>query len=114
MIVINDVLHYLNPEQQESTLNNCFEALNPGGKIIVREGNKDMKEKHRGTKLSEFFSVKLMKFNKSNQALSFMSGEVIRKQATAHNFEVEIVDDTRFTSNVIFVFKKKVEVYEQV
>ena len=112
VIIISDVLHYLNPEQQVATLNHCFEALNPGGKLIIREGNKDLAKKHKGTQLTEFFSVKLIKFNKSNQNLSFMSGKAIRNQALAHNFEVEIVDDSRFTSNVIFVLKKKVGVYE--
>ena len=99
---------------EEATLNNCFEALNPGGMVIIREGNKDLEGKHKGTQLTEFFSVKVMKFNKSNQALSFMSGEAIRHQAVSHNFEVEVVDDTRFTSNVIFVLKKKVSAYEAV
>ncbi len=114
VIIISDVLHYLNPVQQEAILNNCFGALNAGGKIIIRDGNKDMVKKHRGTQLTEFFSVKLMKFNKSNQALSFISGEAIHRQAIAHDFEMEMVDDTRFTSNVIFVLKKKAGVYEQV
>ena len=114
VIIINDVLHYLSPEQQAATLNNCFEALNPGGMVIIREGNKDLKAKHKGTQLTEFFSVKVMRFNKSIQALSFMSGEAIRRHAVSHNFDVEVVDDTRFTSNVIFVLKKKVTVYEAV
>ncbi len=114
VIIMSDVLHYLGPEQQVSMLNKCSQALNPGGKIIIREGNKDLKEKHRGTELTEFFSVKLLGFNKSTHPLSFMSGEAIRNHATRHKLDVEIVDDTRYTSNTMFVLKKQVGVYEEV
>jgi 2-polyprenyl-3-methyl-5-hydroxy-6-metoxy-1,4-benzoquinol methylase len=106
-IIIADVLHYLLPEAQELVLKNCFAGLNPGGKLIIREGNADLKEKHRGTRLTELFSVKIMKFNKTSNELHFLSGERLTELANAHNFSVEVVDDTRFTSNVIFVLSKR-------
>jgi 1-acyl-sn-glycerol-3-phosphate acyltransferase len=106
VIIIADVLHYLEPEKQILMLRKAFTALNPGGFVIVREGNKDLAEKHKGTQLSEFFSVKLLRFNKSVNSLNFMSGETIEKEAASHGLEVEILDDTKFTSNVIFVIRK--------
>jgi 2-polyprenyl-3-methyl-5-hydroxy-6-metoxy-1,4-benzoquinol methylase len=106
VIIIADVLHYLTPEAQERVLVNCFHGLNPGGKLIVREGNTDLKDRHRGTKLTEFFSVKLLKFNKSVNALHFMSGESLGRLAKQHGFAVQVVDDTRLTSNIIFVIFK--------
>lgn len=105
-IIIADVLHYLVPEAQEIVLKNCFSGLNAGGKLIIREGNADLKERHKGTKLTEFFSVKVMKFNKSANELHFLSGEKLTRLARQHGFDVQIVDDTRLTSNVIFVISR--------
>lgn len=106
IIIISDVLHYLPSDKQLRVLQNAFKALNPGGAVIIREGNKDLIKKHEGTKLSEFFSVKLMKFNKSTNDLNFMSGETIVNEATKHGLTTEIIDETKFTSNTIFVIRK--------
>jgi 2-polyprenyl-3-methyl-5-hydroxy-6-metoxy-1,4-benzoquinol methylase len=114
VIIIADVLHYLQPENQLLILRRSFAALNPGGRVIVREGNKDLAEKHKGTELSEFFSVKLLRFNKSTNDLHFMSGETIEKEAGAHGLSIAVVDDTKFTSNVIFVIEKPKTVHEKV
>jgi uncharacterized protein len=106
VIIISDVLHYLQAEAQEKLLINCFEALNAGGTLIIRDGNADLKERHKGTKLTEFFSVKLLKFNKSENDLNFVSGEKIRQLAVQHGLKVTEQDDAKFTSNVIFVVRK--------
>jgi 2-polyprenyl-3-methyl-5-hydroxy-6-metoxy-1,4-benzoquinol methylase len=103
VIIIADVLHYLLPEAQEMVLGKCFNGLAVGGKIIIREGNADLKERHQGTRITELFSVKLLKFNKSTNELHFLSGEKLRQIAESYGFEVKVVDETRFTSNVIFV-----------
>ena len=87
-------------------INRCFDALNPGGKLIIREGNADMQERHKGTKLTEFFSVKLLKFNKSVNPLNFVSGENIKELASKHGLRTTVLDDARFTSNVIFVIEE--------
>jgi len=107
VIIISDVLHYLPHEKQLAVLHKAFAALAPGGAVIIREGNKDLKQKHEGTKLSEFFSVKLMRFNKSTNELNFMSGETIVSEAKKHQLTTEIHDNTKFTSNVIFVVRKE-------
>jgi 1-acyl-sn-glycerol-3-phosphate acyltransferase len=109
-IIINDVLHYLQPDQQESLLKKCFEGLNPGGLILVREGDRDLKQKQKGTALTEFFSVTLLRFNKAKQPLHFVSGEQLRHLAQSHGLEITTWDDTKYTSNVTFVIKKKTNV----
>ncbi len=106
VIIISDVLHYLKPEAQESLLINCFGALNTGGILIIRDGNADLKDRHKGTKLTEFFSVKLLKFNKSENDLNFVSGKKIKELAIQHSLKVTEQDDAKFTSNVIFVVRK--------
>jgi 2-polyprenyl-3-methyl-5-hydroxy-6-metoxy-1,4-benzoquinol methylase len=110
VIIIADVLHYLTREDQEKLLGNCFKALNPGGRLIVRDGNSDLKERHKGTKLTEFFSVKLLKFNKSVNDLNFISGKMLEKLAKENGYEFCILDETKLTSNVIFVMDEKVNV----
>ena len=105
-IVISDVLHYLPYDAQEKLLERTMDALNPGGVLLVREGNADLKERHKGTQLTEFFSVKVLKFNKSVNTLNFLSGETIKRIATGKGLTVQIDDDAKYTSNVIFVVRK--------
>jgi len=105
-IILSDVLHYLKAVDQKVLLKRCIGALNKGGRLIIREGNADMKERHKGTQLTEFFSVKLLKFNKSVNPLNFVSGETIRNLAMNNGMRVTVLDDARFTSNVIFVIEE--------
>jgi 2-polyprenyl-3-methyl-5-hydroxy-6-metoxy-1,4-benzoquinol methylase len=105
-IVISDVLHYLPYSAQEKLMERAIDALSPGGVLVVREGNADLKERHKGTQLTEFFSVKVLKFNKSTNALNFLSGESIKRIANSKGLTVEIDDDAKYTSNVIFVIRK--------
>jgi hypothetical protein len=88
----------------------CIQSLNPGGSIVIRDGNADLKTRHRGTKLTEFFSTRLIGFNKtSGKGLSFLSGKMIRALATKHLMELEEIDTTKFTSNIVFVIKRSAE-----
>ena len=105
-VIIADVLHYLTALTQKETLLRFFSQLKPGGKIIIREGNADLKERHFGTQLTEFFSVRLLRFNKSANTLHFISGRELTTWASDYGLRVTIVDDTRLTSNVIFVISK--------
>lgn len=93
-------------DEQDDLINRCFRALNPGGKLIIRDGNRDLQERHEGTKLTELFSVKLLKFNKSRNELNFISGKTLTQMAERHGLGIEILDNSRFTSNVIFVISK--------
>lgn len=114
VIIISDVLHYLAIHEQEDLINRCFLALKPGGRVIIRDGNRDLQERHKGTKATEFFSVKLFKFNKSRNELNFISGRELTEKAKQHGLSVEIRDETRYTSNVIFVISKPETVHAEV
>ncbi len=106
--VINDVLHYMPKYKQKELIIKCIKNLNPEGKIIIRDGNAEMKKKHKGTKLTEFFSTKLLKFNKTKyEKLHFTSKSEILETVKPYNFDVQIVDETKFTSNIVFVLKIK-------
>jgi 1-acyl-sn-glycerol-3-phosphate acyltransferase len=107
-IIMSDILHYLKPEQQKQVIEKSIRHLLPGGNIIIREGNSDLAKRHKGTKLTELFSTKILGFNKtSGNALSFLSGNLIREIANNEELDCIELDNTKFTSNVIFVLKKQ-------
>jgi len=49
----------------------CFEGLNPGGLLLIRDGDRGLEAKAKGTELTEFFSVQLFRFNKAKTAVAF-------------------------------------------
>lgn len=105
-IIISDVLHYLLPEQQHDLLKRCAAALNPGGRLIIRDGVKELEDRHKGTKLSEYFSTKMFKFNKTNNDLHFLSKAFIEQFSRENSLKLEVVDNTKFTSNLIFILQR--------
>ena len=106
VIIISDVLHYLGTPQQEDLLNRAAAALSPDGVLIIRDGDADIKQKHGATRLTELFSIKLLKFNKSVSDVNFISGEKLKQWALQANLEIEAVKNQKHTSNVIFALRK--------
>lgn len=107
VIIIADVLHYLPEDVQFQLIEKCFGRLLPGGQIIIRDGDSDQKGKHKKTMLTEFFSVKILKFNKATAGLSFISGKRLMAFAECHGFETRVIDNSNVTSNRIFQLVKK-------
>jgi 1-acyl-sn-glycerol-3-phosphate acyltransferase len=109
-IILADMLHYLQPHEQDQLVEKCIAQLNPNGLVIIREGDKDMETAHKKTATTEFFSTRLLKFNKTGGlGLSFLSGNMIRQKANAYNMECTEIRDSKITSNTIFVLKKNNE-----
>ncbi len=107
-IIISDVLHYLQPDDQLKVLEKCHASLLPGGKLIIRDGNKDLKNRHKGTELSEFMSTKVVNFNQTkSEGLFFLSAETIKNFASQHQMSAKIKDETKLTSNITFVLEKE-------
>ncbi len=106
--VISDVLHYLTEEDQTRLIRQCLENLNQEGVLIIRDGNSEMQQRHQGTKLTEFFSTKLFGFNKVTvDKLYFTSSQKIIATVTNYPVSVETLDNTQFTSNIIFIIRHK-------
>lgn len=106
-IIISDVLHYLQPNEQQIVIERCIASLNENGILVIRDGDKDLAERHKGTKLTEFFSTTILSFNKtSKQGLSFLSGTFIKEMADKNRMEFFRIDNTKRTSNIIFILKK--------
>jgi trans-aconitate methyltransferase len=106
-IIISDVLHYLLPEQQEALLEKAYQALNASGLLVVRDGIMEMQKRIKGTKHTEVWSTKIMKFNKTQNDLHFISRAFLEDFAARHNMTIEVMDFARFTANLTFIFKKK-------
>lgn len=105
--ILSDVLHYLPADEQETLLQQCLTRLAPGGVIVVRDGDSDRAQRHEGTKFTEFMSTKVIGFNKTkDQQLSFFSAAHVRSLVHKYGAVAEEIDNTRYTSNVIFVIKK--------
>ncbi len=109
VFILADVLHYLPEDIQTLCIENCIANLNPGGKIIIRDADTDFKKRTAGTKLTEFFSTRLLHFNKTaHDHLFFFSGRKIEDIATKNNFVLKKVDNSKLTSNMIYILCKNV------
>ncbi|MEC5146740.1 1-acyl-sn-glycerol-3-phosphate acyltransferase [Chitinophaga sp. 212800010-3] len=104
--ILSDVLHYLSADEQETLLQQCIARLTTDGMIIIRDGDSDKQKRHEGTKFTEFMSTKVIGFNKTKQQLSFFSASHVRNLVSKYGAVAEEIDNTRYTSNVIFVIKK--------
>jgi len=113
-IILSDVLHYLNNEQQEILVRQCLDAILPGGLLIIRDGDRDLEKRHQVTKMTEFFSTRFFSFNKTGGPLHFLSGKLIRDLAKQQNMECRVLDRSSHTSNLIFVISHPVKSYEKV
>lgn len=109
IFIINDVLHYLPRVKQESVITSCVNKLNEGGKIIIRDSDTEMGNKHRGTWLSELFSTNITGFNKVEHKLEFVSRSQIKEVANKTGMNLEIIDNTKLTSNLIYILTKEKE-----
>lgn len=108
-IILADMLHYLPPAEQKLVIEKCIRNLNPGGMVVVRDGDADKKAQHKKTKLTEYFSTRVLGFNKTLETgLSFLSGSMIREIAAAHRLSCNEVPDSKLTSNTIFILKRNV------
>ncbi|MBL3656829.1 1-acyl-sn-glycerol-3-phosphate acyltransferase [Fulvivirga sediminis] len=103
--IISDVLHYLTPKEQKLLLQNVEKNLSAGGRIIIRDGDSSKKERHKGTVLTEIFSTGIG-FNKTRNKLSYISSDMISDFAKANNLHLEIIDNTKRTSNTTFVLSR--------
>lgn len=106
--VISDVLHYLSEEQQVEVISRCANKLNKNGIMIIRDADADKTKRHLGTRYTELFSTNTG-FNKMKKGgLHFTSASLIKKTLDTFSFlEYEIIDNTKLTSNIIFIIRYK-------
>ncbi len=108
-ILLADVLHYLLPAEQSGLLVRCAAALAPGGVLIVRDGVVELAARQKGTALTELFSTRIFGFNRTTNPLHFITQRGMEEFARAHDLSLEIVDEAKLTSNLVFVFRRSGE-----
>ncbi len=104
VIVLNDVLHYLPSVKQVEVVEKCLTKLAPLGMMIIRDADTGLKQRHMGTVITEFFSTG-MGFNKTQYKLDFVSRKMIIDLATKHHMKLDIIDNTKRTSNLVYVLR---------
>ncbi len=104
--VISDVLHYITSDEQQALIERCIERLLPGGSLVIKDGDSSLKGRHARTVESERWSTQIMKFNKVDGSLSFLSREMVEQVAKRCDAHFEYIDDNSRLSNVIFVITK--------
>lgn len=107
VFILNDMLHYLSYDNQVVLLKRCSALLRSGGCMIVRDGDSSNGEKHKVTQLTEVLSTKVFHFNRMETPLCFTSEKQIRAMAAVCGLSVETVPNDRYTSNEIYIMKKR-------
>ncbi len=107
IFIMADVLHYMPLEKQKALIEKCMSNLNKNGKIIIRDADSDLEKRTKVTKLTEFFSTRFLRFNKTQfENLSYTSGTVIENIAKENSFTVTKHDNANKTSNITFILEK--------
>ncbi len=103
--ILSDILHYLPKQEQENLLTSCIRQLNEDGMILLRDADKNLEKRHMGTQYTEFFSTNFG-FNKALNKLEFVSSEFITDIVTKNNMCLKKIDNTKLTSNIIYIIKQ--------
>jgi uncharacterized protein len=106
VIFFNDVLHYLKREEQFEVLGNAVKSLNEKGILFIRDGITDDSDRHALTQKTERYSTQIVNFNKTTNQLSFFSSQDIFNFAGQHNLKCQVVEQSKKTSNVLFILEK--------
>ena len=104
--VISDMLHYLDENAQEALIRNCASKLLPGGIILIRDSNSENAEGQKVTALSEVFSTKILKFNKTKGNLHFLSESRMSELAARAGLSISTRANDSVTSNTFYTLKK--------
>lgn len=107
VFILSDILHYLNPEQQVVLLHKCMDKLNLGGKIIIRDADAELQKRTKVTRITEFFSIKVLRFNQSVQSkLSYTTSSRLHEIASEKGFGMKKYDNATLTSNITYILER--------
>ena len=101
VFILNDMLHYMSYEHQQTLLLKCAGRLRSQGMIIIRDGNSANASKHRLTRFTELLSTRIFNFNRTTGELYFTTETQLREIAVTCGMAVEIIPNDKYTSNTI-------------
>lgn len=102
--IISDVLHYIDQDSQIAVIERCINHLNRDGVVVIRDGDTSIVNKHSVTERTEKWSTKIIKFNKTDGPLCFLSRGMIYSIAQKNSMSVDVIEGTT-TSNTLFILK---------
>lgn len=106
VFTLMDVLHYLPETAQRTLILKCLNSLSDGGLLMIRDADAELQDRQKGTWLTEFFSTRFG-FNKTNSnQLTFTGRKFITSVAGEAGADVEVIDNGKFTSNVLYLIRK--------
>jgi uncharacterized protein len=77
--------------------------------ILIRDADAAVTRQHARTRLTEIFSTRIVRFNKTAgdlKELHFTSLEEIRRIAGVHGMVMEVIRAEKHTSNVLLIIRK--------
>lgn len=107
VFIFNDVLHYFSKDKQLEVLKKAYEQLSESGMLIIRDADTELIKRTKITRLTEFFSIKLLKFNKMDYEVDFVSSNVIKDFAEQNKLHFNKIDNAKYTSNLTYVLSKE-------
>ena len=87
-IILSDMLHYPQPDQQDKVIRRSIEHLDPAELFRIREGDKDAGTGNKQYRAYGIFLYKIPGFNKTAETgLSFLSGKIVKAIALEMNMD---------------------------
>lgn len=105
-ILFNDSLHYVDAATQKEILLRAVASLNRDGMVIVRDGDLGQIDKHKKIKMTELWSTRILKFNKTTADLTFVSEEWMRELAAANDLDIKIHRCDKDSSETLYILTR--------
>lgn len=105
--LFNDSLHYVSERTQAEVLHRCVERLNQGGQIIVRDGDASKRENMDSILRAEWWSTRVLRFNRSDEPLRFVNAEWMERFARQHNLQLSLDRCDEQAMETIYIFTKR-------
>lgn len=103
--IISDMMHYLSAEKQLELIRRCASKLKSGGLILVRDSDSENAEGQKITALSEVFSTKILRFNRTEGELSFISQSRMEEIARETGLSMKVKANDEITSNTFYILR---------
>ena len=103
--VISDMMHYLSAEKQQELIQRCASKLKSGGLILVRDSDSENAEGQKITALSEVFSTKILRFNRTEGELNYISQSRMEEIARKTGLSMKVKANDEITSNTFYILR---------
>lgn len=103
--IISDMMHYLSAEKQLELIQRCASKLKSCGLILVRDSDSENAEGQKITALSEVFSTKILRFNRTEGELNYISQSRMEEIARKTGLSMKVKANDEITSNTFYILR---------